>query len=201
MMRNLMLAASRSRRTIPVGQAFFNTNGTFQWVCPENVTKVSLALVGTGGSSQHQNLRNGAGGNARYVNDIDVIPGTVYIVTVPAQKGLGDTAADNTTSAFGYTANSALTTIVKGANGTPSGQYLSSSSRQGGAAGMVPAGTTGRGLDLKTFLPTAPIDFTGGPGGGGGGYLGSSGRKGGLGAVRIIWGEGRVFPDQNIGDV
>lgn len=143
----------------------------------------------------------GAGGNTRYINDVDVIPGNVYNIQIPIQRNLGTTAADNTTSALGYSANSTLNAVVKGANGTPSGQYLSSSSRFGGAAGLVPAGTNGRGLDLKTFLPTAPVDYAGGHAGGGGGYLGSSGRKGSVGAVRIIWGENRAFPDQNIGDL
>lgn len=208
-MHSMIMAASHQRKLrlkkpVVGGQALFQTSGTYKWKCPEGVTKVSVALVGSGGSGYWENRQVGAGGNVRWINDIDVVPGTEYNIFIPTQRQAKSLQADNSTSAFGYTAASPLSTVVKGANGSPSIQSLGSTSRAGGSVGYVGTGTTSRGIDLKTFGPVEGGGyprFNGGWAGGGGGYGNSASGLGGVGAVRIIWGENRAFPDLNIGDL
>lgn len=207
MIHGLMMAAAHRRklhRPVPKGQAFFQASGSYKWTCPNDVTKVSVALVGSGGSGYWENRQVGAGANVRWINDIDVVPGQVYSITIPAQRQARNLQADNTTSAFGFTAASPLSTLVKGANGSPSIQTLNNAFRAGGCVGYIGSGTTGQGIDLKTFTAVAPGEssrFNGGYAGGGGGYGSSASGLGGVGAVRIIWGKDRAFPNQNIGDM
>lgn len=207
MLHSMIMAAAQRRklhRKLPTGQAFFQSNGSYKWKCPEGVTKVSVALVGSGGAGYWENRQVGAGANVRWINDVDVVPGTEYTVFIPTQRQARNLQADNGTSAFGYTAASALSDKVKGANGSPSIQTLNNQYRAGGSVGYVNTGTTGQGIDLKTFTAVAPGDssrFHGGWAGGGGGYGASASGLGGVGAVRIIWGKDRAFPNQNIGDM
>lgn len=216
MIHFLTMAAARQRllrKVSPVGQAYFTTPGTFTWTCPEGVTEVSLALVGTGGQGKYSNTSSqralGAGGNVRYINKVPVVPGQTYDITIP-NKPSGQTSRD--VSALGYTSSSPLSVTVKGGNGSPTKSTTSSSIR-GGSVGFLDVGDyTGAGIDLKTFQAVA--QDTAGPstrgwpgaafGGGGGLYQASSGGYSGApggGAVRIIWGDNRAFPDQNIGDL
>ena len=213
MVQFLIMAAAkqRHRNRSPVGQAYFTTPGTFTWTCPEGVTEVSLAMVGTGGRGKYSNTSSqralGAGGNVRYINKVPVVPGQAYAITIPNNPS-GQASLD--VSALGYTSSSPLTATVKGDNGSPT-RSTSSSSIRGGTVGLLGSGTdyTGSGIDLTTFQPVGPgirtNGYPGGEFGGGGGlYQASSGGYSGVaggGAVRIIWGEGRAFPDQNIGDI
>lgn len=207
MLSSMIIAAANRRklnRKAPNGQAFFQASGSYKWTCPNDVTKVSVALVGSGGSGYWENRQVGAGANVRWINDIDVVPGQVYSITIPAQRQARNLQADNTTSAFGFTAASPLSTLVKGANGSPSIQTLNNEYRAGGCVGYIGSGTTGQGIDLKTFTAVAPGEssrFNGGYAGGGGGYGSSASGLGGVGAVRIIWGKDRAFPNQNIHDM
>ncbi|QTH80388.1 hypothetical protein PA10_00190 [Pseudomonas phage pPa_SNUABM_DT01] len=185
------------------GSVLFQTSGTFKWKCPEGVTKVSIALVGSGGSGYWENRQIGAGGNVRFVNDVPVVPGTEYNITIPSQRAAKNLNADNSTSALGYTANSTLSATVLGGNGQQPLQSLGSSMRAGGAVGYVASGTTGQGINLLTFTATAPSSggrYDGQTAGGGGGYNGSSAGLGAVGAVRILWGKGRAFPSTDIVD-
>lgn len=215
MIHFLTMAAARQRllrKVSPVGQAYFTKPGTFTWTCPEGVTEVSLAMVGTGGRGKYNTSSSlravGAGGNVRYINKVPVVPGQAYPITIP-NKPSGQASLD--VSALGYTSSSPLTATVKGGNGSPS-KSTSFSSIRGGTVGLLGSGTdyTGSGIDLTTFQPVGPgISTNGHPGGefGGGGGLyhlssggGYSGVAGG-GAVRIIWGKNRAFPNLNIGDL
>ncbi len=205
-MKALVCAAARrrNRRASPLGQAFYQSSGTHKWKCPEGVTKVSVALVGSAGSGYWENKQVGAGANLRWINDIDVVPGTEYTLFIPTQRPVRYPNADNSTSAFGYTANSPLSTTVKGGNGSPSIQSLGSDFRSGGSVGYIGSGTTGQGIDLVTFKATPNSGysrFNGGWAGGGGGFGSSVSGLGGVGAVRIIWGDNRAFPSTNIGDM
>lgn len=209
MLHSMVMAAHQGRirwgrKPVVNGQIQFNSSGSYKWKCPEGVTKVSVALVGSAGSGYWENRQVGAGANVRWINDIDVIPGTEYTIFIPTQRQARNLQADNSTSALGYTANSPLSTTVKGGNGSPSIQSINNEFRAGGCVGYIGSGTTGQGIDLRTFTATpngGHSRFNGGTAGGGGGYGGSSSGLGGVGAVRIIWGENRAFPNLNIGDL
>lgn len=204
MMRNLMLAASRSRRIVPAGQALFNTNGTFQWTCPEGVTKVCMAMVGHGGTANRDPSYVGGGANIRYINDIDVVPGQVYDIVVAGPHPHYAGNANNNCGALGYTCTSPLKSAVQGWNGNESKVSIAYNvDRFGNSAGNL--GTHGHGIDLSTFntVPPNSTTFSGGNYGAGAGVSNKWRRTGAAGrsALRIIWGENRAFPDKNIGDL
>ena len=186
------------------GSVLFQTSGTFKWKCPEGVTKVSIALVGSGGSGYWENRMGGAGANLRFINDVPVVPGTEYNIIIPSKRSARTTAADNSTSALGYTAASPLSATVKGGDGSPAVQSSSGTTyRPGDSVGFMGSGTTGLGVNLLTFTSTPNSgfsNFNGGEAGGGGGWNGSSNGIGGGGAVRILWGKGRAFPSTDIVD-
>lgn len=195
----------RMKKPIPNGQIQYTSAGTFLWTCPPNVTAVSVALVGAGGSGKVSAGNTGAGGNVRYVNDVPVIPGQTYTITLP-QVDYGTASARNTTSAFGYTAASPLGGNVQGGNGTAGWSSRYSDLESGGNVGFIPAGRAGQGINLKTFAPTSPtgtFSRHGGACGGGGGFWRDreNAGQGGPAGVRIIWGENRAFPSTNIGDL
>ena len=68
------------------GQEEFLTPGSYTWVCPPGVTKVSACCVGGGGGG-YGSWANpaGSGGGLGWKNDIAVTPGSSYTVVVGAQ--------------------------------------------------------------------------------------------------------------------
>lgn len=194
-------------QAIGAGQISFTTPGTHKWTCPEGVTRVCLAMMGSGGrgvaGSSSTTRYYGAGGNLRYINDVEVVPGQEYEIVVAN----GSTTRFSLHSqALGYSTASVLDETVKGADGQAS-SYTGSGSTTGGNAGGVTTSKSGYGFSLTTFLqvgrPTGS-SFPGGIPGGGGGVNTSASPNyglGGRGEVRIIWGEDRAFPDKNIGDM
>jgi len=66
------------------GQQAYTTAGTFSWVAPAGVTKVSVVAVGGGNSAKGASPYSGAGGGLGYKNNITVVPGTSYAVVVGA---------------------------------------------------------------------------------------------------------------------
>lgn len=80
---------------------FFDTPGTYQWMCPEGVEVVHLTMFAGGGSGAI--VRNGAsllalgGGGGSYVDNkpIKVVPGTTYSLVVGA-GGAGVVITDST---------------------------------------------------------------------------------------------------------
>lgn len=68
-MKALVCAAARrrNRRASPVGQVLYQSSGTFKWICPPDVTRVSVALVGAGGSGKAAAGNTGNGGNVGYI--------------------------------------------------------------------------------------------------------------------------------------
>lgn len=209
MLLSVVMAAHQGRlrwgrKPTPNGQVLYSSAGTHQWICPPNVTRVSVVLVGAGGAGNRGRFETGSGGNVRFINDIPVVPGQTYAIVLPGVNN-GSRLAVNTTSAFGYTAASPLGGAVMGGNGTDglTGQYSEMAS--GGNVGFVPSGRNSHGIDLKTFSATGPTGTfyrNGGRFGGGGGlWRDRSDGDGGPAGVRIIWGENRAFPDLNIGDL
>ena len=78
---------------IVVGQDAFTTPGTYTWVCPAGVTKISVVCVGGGAGGAKLingsfggsgNSSGGGGGALGYINNYTVIPGNSYTVRVGA---------------------------------------------------------------------------------------------------------------------
>lgn len=208
-MRSILMSAAAHIVQSKVGQVQYDAAGTYQWTAPEGVTKISVAMVGGGGESNNglSNKRTGEGGHLRYINDVAVIPGQTYTINVGAP---GYRSPLRTVSAaFGFSTLSAIGGNVQGANGGES--IYNTNNAWGGSAGVNARDSDG--FDLRTFtsvkshpsVKDRTKDRTGLPAGGGGGnYTVGDSRyasAGAPGAVRIIWGDGRGFPDRNIGDI
>ena len=204
-------------RPVLVGSQLYDTAGTYQWTCPEGVTKVCCALVSPGQSAQWSYSGNiqygGAGGGLRYRNDIPVVPGQVYTIVVGAGAQTAKNDNDAPCTAFGISVaagnrGTALSGDVFGGYGGEGGNGSSSSFNTGGSYGGNSAtftnGTTspgqrssmggGQGINILTGARVASIGTAAGVYGGGGGNVNGSG-SGGKGAVYIIWGPGRSFPN------
>jgi hypothetical protein len=173
-------------------------------------------MVGAGGGSLSNtsvNAHNGRGGNVRYINDIPVIPGQSYTIVVPPGGAAGSMSAIGApATAFGYSSEDPLGGNIQGMDAAPA---LNSRSVGGGnAAGTLPAYNS-YGFDIKTWKQYTtrqsnwndPTVRPGNDFGGGGGCY-NAGQSypyyqsvGGKGAVRIIWGDGRSFPSNGIGDL
>lgn len=152
-------AASNSATPIyvPPGQVAYTTAGTYTWVAPAGVSKVSVVAVGAGGQGGWYN-RGGGGGGLGWKNNISVVPGNSYTVVVAA--------------ACGISVNSSYfcsPTLVQGTGGTW-GNY-------GGAGGgyVGDGGGTGGTGGLNNCC------VNNGAGGGAGGYSGNGGNGGNYG--------------------
>ena len=193
--------------TAAPGQVEFITPGNFTWVVPAGVNSVSFVMVGAG---QTGGASGGDSGGLRYRNSIPVTPGATYNIKVGSGQGANDAATDTrVTAAFGTwvgikAEGSTFTDKVKGGYGSVETVNFHNN---GGNAGTYTNGTnpTTRNTNAGTFIGgmgtslygpgnTAPNASVGGTPGGGGGYM----AKGGNGAVRIIWGDGRSFPDNAV---
>lgn len=213
-MNNLLCAASQllTPPQSPVGQVHFDTPGTYQWICPEGVTEVSVALLGAGGSGKHITANGryrmtGYSGGITYLNKVPVIPGNIYSILVAASNAVPPYSEASYRGAY------SVPSIAFG-HSSADGQYPSVGGSPTGNLGRgvsgvsTPAPLNGYGFDLRTWKQlTTPARVAGdysavGPGAGGGlGPTRDIATRGGPGAVRIIWGENRAFPNLNIGDM
>ena len=83
------------------GQEEFTTPGTYLWTCPADVTTVSVLCIGGGGGgdagSDLLGVGGGGGGGAlAYRNNIPVIPGQSYSITV-GSGGIAQVVINGTT--------------------------------------------------------------------------------------------------------
>lgn len=209
-MKNVIFASRTPNIVIAKpGQQAFTTAGTYQWVCPPGVTKISCVIISAGQScTKVSNYHAGGyGGSLRYQNDIPVVPGQTYTIVVGGpslNRALIGSSAFGM-DAGGYNVGTPFSDKVKGGWGGAQGN--GSNNGYGGHAGGYYNGTNGTGtgnercgdgtglLGLKGTLGSASV--AGNYGGGGGGQYISGAR----GAVRIIWGEGRAYPNINVADV
>lgn len=149
---------------ISPGQSAYTSAGTYSWVCPANITRVSVVCVGAGAgqtTASWNTAYGGGGGGLGWINNISVTPGQSYTVVVAGAVG-ADTAGGD--SYFISTAT------VKGGGGGQGGNL-----RSGGTYTGEGGGTGGTGGLTDT-------DFAAGGGGGAGGYgFDSTGGNGGLG--------------------
>ena len=77
-----------------VGEAVFPEPGQYDWVCPPNVTSVSVVCVGGGGGATADEMGGGGGGGLAYKNNIPVTAGQTYKIQVGA-GGVGDVEPGN----------------------------------------------------------------------------------------------------------
>ena len=85
-----------------VGQVEYTTPGTTTWTCPPNVNTVCVVCVGGGGGgTTGTGYEAGGGGGLGWKNNITVVPGQTYNVSVGA-GGVGNTSGgtDGGTSYF-----------------------------------------------------------------------------------------------------
>jgi hypothetical protein len=136
------------------GEAVYISAGTFAWVCPSNVTSISILCVGGGGSSSAST--GAGGGELRYTNNFSVTAGTSYTVIV-GSDGYGSQAG-------GFSKFNSTTTIANG------GSYASGGTVSGGSGGTGDGGGNGgSGSGAANSY---------GSGGGAGGYSGAGGNGG-----------------------
>ena len=158
------------------GSQSYTTPGTYTWVAPAGVTRVSVVAVGGG---------NAGGGGLGYKNNITVVPGNSYSVRV----GYGQSG--NFCQAQSYFCS---TSVVRGGGTTnySGGSYTgdgggnggcnpSTNSGGGGAGGYSGKGGNGGGGTFANGCAGA-----GGGGGGGGGAYNYNCGGGGGGGVGIF---------------
>lgn len=147
----------------------YYTPGTYTWVCPTGITKVSLKGRGAGGGGGGSNgaASYGAGGGAGgsyFQGTFAVVPGTSYVITVGA-PGTGGAAAGSNGSSGGATSFGALATAPGGNGGS-----VANGSTPNGPGGVPPANASGGQFQWAGTSGGLGISVSGvGTGGSGGG--------------------------------
>ena len=163
-----------------VGQQAYTTAGTYTWVAPAGVTKVSVVSIGGGGGGGHYvdgseiGGTGGAGGRLVYTNNYTVIPANSYTVIA----GVSGTRGFNCTpepTAGGNSSFNATVLALGGSAGANSGSGVRGSTGGGGAGGYG---------SLPVAAATA--GSTGGGGGGGNSSGCCAGGTGGGGGTGIL---------------
>lgn len=175
-------ASNSITAVLPSGSQSFTTPGTYSWIAPAGVTKVSVVARGSGGfiginpCAGQRKFAGGGGGGLGWKNNITVVPGNSYSVVVGASPAgycsCGNASSFNCVVA-GYAGSKSSITGSGGAGGG----YLGDGGGYGGTGGRVPS-YTGGGANQTGFGGTG--GYTGN-GGDGGGYNGST-SPGGNGA-------------------
>ncbi len=215
----LMVAASG-----PAGQQLFLSSGSF--IVPAGVSSLSAVCIGRGGDGSFDgaNAAGGGGGALAYLNNVAVTPGETLTVTFNstsvtilrgstvlvrannANLSVGGTVGAGTGFRGGdggtipYNPGGFFSGVLGGGAGgyTSAGQHGSASGAylNRGGGGSSPLGG-GPGANAGTSANANGAAY----GGGGGNDSDAYGSIGGPGVARIIWGEGRAFPNTNTGDV
>jgi len=221
----------RKRRPPPVGQKAFTTPGTYQWIVPDDVYEVSVVVISPGEQPPVTPTSNvdtqyaAMGGGLRYKNGIAVTPGQKLTIVVgsggvnwgPVRNGSIAKVSSNISSALGIWAGGGINGTafgngvgggVGGYPGTPSG--YGSHVKRPGSAGTYTNGSSTPPILLSPkassiYGPNGPVSGSDYGVGGTGMYakspMESSRTRAGHGAVRIIWGASRAFPNMNIQDM
>lgn len=158
----------------------YTTPGTYSWVAPTGVTKVSAVLVGGGGGSQiaycacyctyFRTIGSGGGGGGAlaYRNNVTVTPGSSYTVIVGAKGNYPYPNGGASSINWGGC-------VLTYANGGGGGQNVA------GGSGGVPSGTYTNGYaggaGGASGIPICSL--VGGGGGGGAAGYGGKGANGG----------------------
>ena len=170
-------------------EEIFSTPGTYTWVAPTGVTSVCVVCVGGGGASgKGANYfgTGGAGGALAYKNDITVVPGTSYSVTV----GAGGAGYNGEGLPGSISSSNGGNSAFRWGDGWPSGAIQASGGEHGGsnyASGTQPAGGDpegtydggGTGGTCEGPYTTGTPHYRSSGGGGAGGYSGAGGKGAG----------------------
>ena len=165
----------------PVGESIYTEEGSFSWICPANVTSVSVVCVGSGSTSVTSNNGNqgSSGGGLGYINNYSVTPGQSYAVQVggpngannaPWVSGTGSTYYEGPADTFFVN----RTTVKGGGGWTNSNGYGGFSVNRGDYVGDG-GGNGGGGGGRYGGSQYSSGD---GGGGGAGGYSGDGGNGG-----------------------
>jgi hypothetical protein len=133
----------------------FTTSGT--WICPAGVTSIQVEAWGGGGSGGTATSGGigggGAGGSYVIKNNVAVVPGSSYTITVGSGGTASATASTTGTAAGSTTFQSTIPVIalggVLGSNASGSGTFGSGGSNgtnltNGGSGGTVTLGRDGK---------------------------------------------------------
>jgi hypothetical protein len=164
-----------------------------------------------------KSLSSSKDGGASWFKDIMTCyaPGGRNGYTAAQDPFVGDGGGQGVRGAGGYAGDGGAGATTTGASGTPgeggggggNGFDYSYGGGWGGGVGILgkgPSGAAGSGSGGGSVAGTHGQPGSGGSGkvyGGGGGYDGGDSiQQGGQGAIRIIWGDGRAYPEFNTGD-
>jgi hypothetical protein len=163
-----------------IGNATFNTAGTFSWVCPPGVTTVYVtAYGGAGAGGDHSGaIEGGGGGGGAFAarTAVPVTPGTTYTVVVGAHGTHAIPGSAGSASTF--TGDSGVQVVAAGGNG--------GANTAGGAGGAAASSTGDSGL----VQSGGAGGNGGGAFGGGGGASGNNAATGNSGAAGLSGGAG-----------
>lgn len=206
------LSLSASVVSAPVGEQSWTTPGSYTFTVPANVYSVSVVAIGAGGAELPLNSNNawsGGGGALAYTNNLSVTPGQTINVVV-GSRGVfsyasGSDSPSGGASSFGGMiaggGGGAKGYGGVGVGGSPSGSYTAgfsggngiyaqSYNLLGGAAGGYTAnGATGGNTGTGLYGGAGPYGK-----GDSAAYYNPSPSNSTDGAVRVIWGPGRIFP-------
>jgi len=161
------------------GQIEYTTPGTYEWTVPDDVTSISVVLVGGGGSGAKSNRHDdgnqaggGGGGALAYKNNISVTPGTTIPITVGSRApcpGDGEHQGEyGEATVFGD-----VIFYAEGGKGGTVGEL-----GYGGEGGCPCDDSDGGGCGGKGGDATGTDERFSGGGGGAGGYAGNGGNGG-----------------------
>ncbi len=185
----------------PQGDSIYTTPGTYTWICPANVTSVSVVCIGGGGGGDNgYGHSSGGGASLGWKNDITVVPGNSYTLRVGQGGASGSQDYSGRYGSDGESSYFLSTSTVMGgagANGEGNQGYVGDGGGNGGAGqhnsstdnGWGGGGCGGyNGAGGSTNAPSAQP--ASGSGGAGGGMSGSSdtigaGAGGGVGIYGI----------------
>ena len=167
------------------GQLTYTIPGSYSFVCPPDVTSVSVVCIGGGGqsgNSRGSNSNGGGGGGLGYKNNIEVVPGNTYTVVVGdggKSSGIYGNGSDGGDS---YFKNNTTVAGLGGKGGDlygnpgTGGAYVGDGGGNGGAGGAANSlqgggggagGYSGNGGDGLSSASGSSGAGTGGAGGGG----------------------------------
>ena len=170
----------------------FTTSGT--WVCPRGVTQIQVEAYGGGaggqicGSANNSNAGGGGGGAYAARNNVAVVPGNTYTITIGAAGAAG---------APGAASDAIFGLVTVRAAGGATGTSLFSAAGTGGIGGLLASSQGDIGLVFAggnggngTFQPSGNNSGNGGGGGGGASSTGAGNPGFGItaGGVKLNFG-------------
>jgi hypothetical protein len=155
--------------TLVYGQQAYTSPGTYSWIAPPDVYRVSVVCVGAGGTA---GAYGASGGALAWKNAIPVTPGQAYTVIV----GASNTRNHESPYEFPADPSSALGVLANGGIGGYSGKSIPSWNTNPQIGSGFDGGGVG-GFGSSDFFQSG-VGYRRGAGGGAGGYTGKGGNAG-----------------------